>query len=696
MRILVNAVVARGVALLATFFLVFAGGLGARRVIPVPASETPRDGEFIITKKTGVYTNLEGEEKARLAVSFSSCPLFSGRSLEESDGRITGGIAFLKTTDAVCGPAEGYRLEAGADGITVSAATDAGLFYGLQTLLQLASPREDGVWSVGATAIEDSPRFPYRGFMIDVSRHFRTKEFIRKQIDAMARYKLNRLHLHLTDAAGWRIEIRKHPILTEYAAWRPAKAWKDWWNGSGERRYCAKTDSSAYGGYYTQDDIRELVRYAADRHVTIVPEIEMPSHSEEVLAVYPELACPVEGIKTGDFCIGNEKTFGFIEEVLTEVMELFPSEYIHVGGDEASKAAWKKCPECQRRIKEEGLDGEDGLQSYLIHRVEAFLKSHGRRLLGWDEIMDGGLAPEATVMSWRGESGGVEAMNSGHRAIMSPGDYCYFDKYQDAPYTQPEAMGGYLPLSKVYAYEPFPALNEGVDPSLLYGVQANLWAEYITADDHYEYMIYPRLLALSETAWSLTGLKSYTAFHTAALRETGWLRGEGYNAFPLSEEIGNRPEASCPVKHKAFGKPVKYNAPYNDYYRAGGDYALTDGLRGSWANNDGVWQGFISRDRLDVVVDLEGMEDISSVSADFLQSVGPEIFLPAEIVVSASADGKEFTELLRLDNEVSKTPADCIRSFGWKGEAKARYVRFQAQSDKKLQGWIFTDEIVVR
>ena len=321
----------------------------------------------------------------------------------------------------------------------------------MQTLLQLLTPSGTG-YSVASVEIEDTPRFAYRGFMLDVSRHFFSKEFVKKQIDALAFYKINRLHLHLTDAAGWRIEIRKYPLLTDFAAWRTEPNWKKWWNGG--REYVRFDEPGASGGYYTQKDICEILEYARQHYMTVIPEIEMPSHSEEVLAAYPQLSCSGEPYKNSDFCVGNEETFAFLENVLTEVMELFPSEYIHIGGDEAGKSAWKTCPKCQKRMKDEHLANVDELQSYLIHRIEKFLNAHGRHLLGWDEILQGGMAPNATVMSWRGEEGGIAAVTSGHRAVMTPGAYCYLDSYQDAPYSQPEAIGGYLPLKKVYSYDP--------------------------------------------------------------------------------------------------------------------------------------------------------------------------------------------------------------------------------------------------
>ena len=532
--------------------------------------------------------------------------------------------------------------------------------------------------------------------MMDVSRHFRSKEFVLKQIDALARYKINRLHLHLTDAAGWRIEIKQYPRLTELGAWRPVEKWKDWWFGEGGKTYCEAGTPGAYGGYYTQDDIREIVRYAALRHITVIPEIEMPGHSEEVLAAYPELACSGKPYTSGEFCIGNEETFTFLENVLTEVMALFPSEYIHIGGDEANRKVWESCPKCRARMQAEGMKETSELQSYLIHRIEVFLNNHGRQLLGWDEIIEGGLAPNATVMSWRGEEGGVKAVRAGQKTIMTPGAYCYLDTYQDAPPTQPEAMGGYLPLEKVYSYDPVPDTLTEAESRLVYGVQGNLWAEYIPGDEQYEYMMYPRILAIAETGWCQPENKDYPNFHSRALQAVKWLQQQGYHPFDLAHEAGRRPEALTPVSHLAIGKKVTYNAPYNNTYAAQGDKTLTDGQRGDWTYSDGAWQGFISSRRMDVVIDMEAVTDIHSIEADFIQVTGPEVFLPCEVVISISEDGENYTELARYNQEVNRAQAVCFKKYGWQGEARARYIRYEARSGEQYGGWVFTDEIIVR
>lgn len=665
----------------------------AQNVIPVPLKVEKKQGSFTLSGETKLHTNLKGKEK-KMFMEYLQTLTVQFKQGKKQDANNT--LALLITDKNTQLPSsESYILNVTPAGVTIEATSGAGLFYGFQTLLQLAEQVNDGVMSVPAMSVVDTPRFEYRGFMMDVSRHFRSKEFVKKQLDVMAYYKLNRLHMHLTDAAGWRIEIKRYPLLTEFAAWRPQANWKKWWNEGG-RKYCRFDEPGASGGFYTQKDIRELVEYARQRHITIIPEIEMPAHSEEVLAAYPELSCTGEPYKHADFCVGNEATFTFLENVLKEVMELFPSEYIHVGGDEAGKAAWKTCPKCGQRMKDENLSDVNELQSYLIHRIEVFLNKNGRKLLGWDEIMEGGLAPNATVMSWRGEEGGIKAVKSGHRAVMTPGSHCYIDFYQDAPYSQPEAIGGYTPLEKVYSYNPIPASLTADEAKLIYGVQANQWAEYIETDEHYEYMMYPRLLALAEVAWSAPSRKDWTDFHTRALKAVAYMQSKGYHPFDLTKEIGNRPEASQPVQHLALGKSVKYNAPYNSSYPAQGDKTLTDGVRGSWTYSDGAWQGFISKDRLDVTVDLGAMTDIRSIAADFMQVVGPEVFLPVEVIISVSEDGESFTELSRQTHEVVKSDAVVFKNYEWTGATKGRYVRYQARAGKEFGGWIFTDEIVVK
>ena len=664
----------------------------AQSFIPVPLKMEQGTGSFLLSEKTKLYTNLQGGEAELWENYLKALPV----QLKEARMKDRKQMLFLLITPKTpqLPSPESYTLSVTSQRIEIRATSGAGLFYGMQTLLQLMQPTSTGSYSVPSVEIEDTPRFAYRGLMLDVSRHFSTKEFIKKQIDALAYYKINRLHLHLTDAAGWRLEIKKYPLLTDFAAWRTDPTWKKWWNGG--RKYLRYDEPGASGGYYTQDDIREILEYARQHYITVIPEIEMPSHSEEVLAAYPQLSCSGEPYKNSDFCVGNEETFTFLENVLTEVMELFPSEYIHVGGDEAGKSAWKTCPKCQKRMKDEHLANVDELQSYLIHRIEKFLNNHGRRLLGWDEILQGGIAPNATVMSWRGEEGGIAAVTSGHHAIMTPGAYCYLDSYQDAPYSQPEAIGGYLLLKKVYAYDPVPASLTAEQAKLVYGVQGNLWVEYIPTPEHVEYMIYPRMLALAEVAWSAPERKSWPDFHTRALSAVADLQKKGYHPFDLSKEIGSRPESLQPVSHLALGKKVTYNSSYSPHYPAQGNTALTDGIRGDWTYGDGSWQGFISDNRLDVTIDMEKETPIHSVTAAFMQVVGAEVFLPETVIISISDDGINFTELQKQHFEVSKETPIRFTDISWQGEAKGRYVRYQAQAGSEFGGWIFTDEIIVK
>ena len=657
-------------------------------IIPVPLKAELQGGAFVVNGQTQVWVDAPEADKQILQEYLASSPL----KLTVATEMPTSNAIVLKQVEELPGVnnAEGYVLTSTKKGVDIQAKTGAGLFYGVQTLLQMASEAN----KVAFGTITDEPRFEYRGMMLDVSRHFFGLDFVKKQIDAMAYYKLNRLHLHLTDAAGWRIEIKKYPRLTNFAAWRTGKDWKEWWNG--DRKYVEEGSEGAEGGYFTQDQCREIVEYAKKHYITVIPEIEMPSHSEEVLTAYPELSCTHVPYKQADFCVGNEKTFEFLENVLLEVMEIFPSEYIHVGGDEASKKSWETCPLCQARMKKEGMKEIDELQSYLIKRMEKFLNEHGRNLLGWDEILEGGLAPNATVMSWRGVEGGLKAIEGGHRAIMSPGGYCYFDSYQDAPHTQPEAIGGYLPLKKVYSYDPIPETFTPEQAALMYGVQANLWAEYIPTKEHMEYMIYPRILALAEVAWSPVANKNYEDFHGRALKAVDELRAKGYHTFDLKNEVGNRPGADKPVENLGMGKKVTYakGTKYYSGYTAGGDDALVNGILGGWSYSDQLWQGFLKG--VDVTIDLEKETPIKEVNADFMQICGPGVFMPKQVIVSVSNDGEVFTELAKVDHQVVKDDAVTFKTFGWTGEANARYVRYQASHDENFGGFLFVDEIVIK
>ena len=659
-------------------------------VIPMPRSVEYHSGNFTISPETKFYTNLSAESRQALTDYLEGTSLGSVPFAESATGN--NGIELNLCDSSIVTGNEAYRIEIDKKGVRLSANTETGIFYGLQTLLQLLNNGDNK--TLPALTINDSPRFPYRGLHLDVSRHFFDKEFVKKQLNAMAYFKMNRLHWHLTDGAGWRIEIKKYPRLTSFAAWRPFDKLNDWWVGG--RTFCEQDDPRAVGGYYTQDDIREVVAYAAERHITIIPEIEMPGHSEEVLATYPELSCSGKPYVNADFCIGTEKTFEFLENVLLEVIDLFPSEYIHIGGDEASKSSWKTCPRCQKRMADEHLNSVDELQSYMIHRIEKFLNDHGRKIIGWDEIIEGGLSPTATVMSWRGEEGGIKAVKAGNQAIMTPGKYCYLDAFQDAPNTQPMAIGGYLTLEKVYSFEPVPDSLSTKEAELILGVQGNVWTEHIPTPEHYEYMIYPRILALAEIGWSPSEVKKWDNFHTRALQAVNILREQGYNPFPLEKEIGDKPESYQKVNHLAIGKKVSYANPYSNHYAAQGEKTLVDGVRGGWMYNDDRWQGFIDCD-FDVTIDLGKETDIKQVCAEFIQLKGPYVWLPKQVIISSSVDREHYDTLATIDNDISPDIETLqFKEFGWEGNAKARYIRYKALSNGIAGGWLFTDEIRIK
>lgn len=650
---------------------------------------------------------------------------------------------------------EAYTLLVNPKEIIISANSETGLFYGIQTLLQLITSEHD----IPSVNISDHPRFSYRGMHLDVSRHFYSVDFIKKHLNMMARLKINKFHWHFTDGPGWRLEIKRYPLLTQVAAWRTHEKWKDWWATSPRKYVDIRSGQKAYGGFYTQKEAREIVKYAAERHITIIPEIEMPGHSEEVLAVYPQLSCVGEPYKQSEFCIGNEQTFTFLQNILKEVIAIFPSKYIHIGGDEADKSHWKKCPKCQARMKNEGLKNEDELQSYLVRRIEKFLNKHNRKLLGWDEILEGGLAPEATVMSWRGEDGGIKAAKSGHDAIMTPGEFMYLDSYQANPGTQPEAIGSFLPLEKVYSYDPVPKTLTEQEARHFLGVQSNLWTEYIPTETQAEYMLYPRILALSEVAWTTPENKNWEDFKRRVNLRIPYLQKEGINTFTLSDEVafahqvdtlkktilvtlstekygmnirytinGTTPNSTSvlyktpimvldsakitaqlfdgntpigrPVNkrfdyHLGLGKKVIYNIPINQYYPAAGEKTLIDGEMGGLSHGDGRWQGFMTKG-MDVTVDLGKITPLKLITARFMQNIGPWVYFPKEVIISVSDDNKNFKNLARVKTPYDeKTVGTIFYNFGWNGRAKGRYIRYQALPNSIKDGWVFVDEIVV-
>ena len=493
-------------------------------IVPQPVSVVASDGAFDLTKNTKICL-LSDDSTLNYSVR-----LFNGL-LDKSFGKP---LPVIKSTQPEAGAInvrlgglqpEEYTLNIRPDGVDITGGSPAGVFYAFQTLRQLlpvavARGEKAGVIELPVAEIADKPHFAHRGGMLDVCRHFFTADDVKTFIDILAMHKLNRFHWHLTDDQGWRIEIKQYPKLTEVGAFR------DRCNLQAEAD--APKDSVPYGGFYTQDEIRDIVQYAAKRFITVIPEIEMPGHASAALASYPYLGCKGEGyvvpstwgVKADVYCAGNDSTFRFIEGVLSEVVELFPSEYIHIGGDECPKINWQQCPACQQRIKTEKLKNENELQSYFMQRAEKFLAGKGRKIVGWDEILEGGISETATVMSWRGSAGGIEAAKKGNHVIMAPNSHCYLDYYQtDKTETEPKSIGGHLPIEKVYSLDPYEGLNADEQQYIL-GVQGNLWTEFISEFDHAEYMLLPRLAALAEVGWSYDN-KDFDSFKK---RETSLAR----------------------------------------------------------------------------------------------------------------------------------------------------------------------------
>lgn len=492
-------------------------------IIPQPQELEPRAGYFLLTPETRVIADKASQATANFLASQlrRATGYRSSASTFRRPGNSRNSI-FLSTVDAKSDLGlEGYELTVSTDAVVIRAREQAGLFYGVQTLLQLlppqvyaSSPNRQVAWEVPAVRIKDAPRFKWRGLMLDVSRHFFDKEQIKRLLDLMALHKLNTFHWHLVDHDGWRIDLAKYPKLTQVGAWR-----HDIGYGLDPRTSRAFGPDGKYGGYYTKDDIREVLAYATARHINVVPEIELPGHSRAVLEAYPEFNCVsfsgTSGInkQLGVYCAGSEQTFAFLENVLSEIIELFPSRYIHIGGDEVSKENWKKCNLCRQRMVAENLKDEHELQSYFIKRIEKYLTTHKRTLVGWSEIRQGGLAKNAVMMDWIG--GGLESANEGHDVVMSPGNYCYFDHYQSLDYsTEPVAIACYTPLKEVYDFEPVPGALATNRHHHILGAQANVWTEYIASESYLDYMTFPRLTALSEVLWSPRGRRDWVSFQS--------------------------------------------------------------------------------------------------------------------------------------------------------------------------------------
>jgi len=538
-------------------------------IIPAPVSVKSAGGEFIYSNETRFITEVaEGNRALSFFLDYMHSKEFEiGKAKAKNREKAYANTIVLTEHGTENLPQDGYKLSITEKNITI-AGKGAGLFYGIQTFIQLISQNNNYSLIIPCVEIEDYPRFPYRGLHLDVSRHFFSVEFVKKYIDLMAAYKLNNFHWHLTDDQGWRIEIKKYPKLTTVGSKRAQTRVGRYGPDS-----TGLFDSTPYGGSYTQEEIKEVVAYATARYINIVPEIEMPGHSIEMLAAYPELSCdPDKKYKVAetwgsfdDVLCPSETTFKFLEDVLTEVMELFPGKYIHIGGDECNKVAWKKSKYCQQFIKDNKLKDEEGLQSYFIRRMEQFVNSKGRSIIGWDEILEGGLAPNATIMSWRGEKGGIAAAQQNHHVIMTPGSGgLYFDHRQSKSDQEPLSIGGFAPLEKTYSYDPVPAALSLEQRKYIIGVQANVWTEYITTEQKVEYMLLPRMLALAEIAWTPVANKNYKDFSEVRIpQHLSRLDASGMDyrvptAIGMNDSLLKGPEFNIELKAPVAGAKIYY------------------------------------------------------------------------------------------------------------------------------------------
>jgi hypothetical protein len=692
-------------------------------LIPQPNELKTNAGHFAFNQSTVFYVSPELDKNSlsiidSFAQNLNAISGFQTTSqpLEGTEALPKKNIVFKANKDIV---PEGYELSIQPDAVIIQASDRSGIFYAIQTLKQLLptaiygdQPTSDAQWTLPCMEIKDAPRFGYRGLHIDVARHFFPKEEMKKILDLMALHKQNTLHWHLTDDQGWRIEIKKYPRLTEIGSIRNKTMIRKEWDNY---------DTTPYGGFYTQEDIKEVVKYAEERCINIIPEVDLPGHMMAALAAYPDLGCtggPYEvsgqwGVRDDVLCPGKEKTFTFIEDVLTEVMELFPSEYIHIGGDECPKVRWEKCPKCQARIKAEGLKANDKhkaeffLQSYVTARVEKFLNDHGRKIIGWDEILEGELAPNATVMSWRGMDGGIEAARLKHPVIMTPNNYVYLDYYPTMnTQDEPLAIGGYNPVEKVYSLEPVPASLNEEERKYIIGAQGNLWTEYILSNEHLEYMLLPRLAALSEVQWTQPENKNWERFlgnldHILAIyNKMGVNYGKHIYEIAAKYDVpssdgtvevtlstmgdapiyytldGTEPTEKStrynkPIKitencvlqatairenvkirtfkkefqfNKATGKKVTLATAPTEKYTFAGASILTDGLRGDFNYSTGYWLGFFD-EPMDITIDLGESTPISSVKIGVMIQVGEYVFPPTKITVwTATGKNGEFVK----------------------------------------------------
>lgn len=689
-------------------------------IVPQPLSLTVHKGNFIINRQTVILA--PGEED-RNSVRFFNQYLqqYYGFMLEVNK-KGKGNAIRINTRKFIQAPGkDAYSLQVTPAAINIEGDTDAGTFYGLQSLIQLLPLQKGNFLKVPCLAVKDSPRFDYRGLHLDVGRHFFPTSFIKKYIDYLTLHKLNYFHWHLTEDQGWRIQIKKYPRLTEVGAYR---------NGTITGRYPGTgNDNQRYGGFYTQEEIKEIVQYATARHITVIPEIEMPGHSGAAIAAYPWLSCfPEEGtvipahpsekskqqggklvqetwgVHEDVYCAGKDSTFAFLEDVLEEVLPLFPSPYIHIGGDETPKSSWRRCPSCQKRMKDEGLKDEHELQSYFVQRMEKYLNSKGKTLIGWDEILEGGLAPNAIVMSWRGEAGGIAAAMQQHKVIMSPGNFVYLDHTQSMD-EDSVTIGGYTPLEEIYSYEPVPIELSAAEKGYVMGAQGNVWTEYMRNERKVEYMIFPRLSALSEVLWSPKEKRSWARFEKVVplLFERYQFWNTNYstayydiqgtiipaiNGTGLALQLGTKDKnarlmysvagvhypknytAPVPINqsqsitglyyknntltdsltydvrfHKATGKKITLKEPPSKNYPGNGAFTLVDGIQNSRGLARGrEFLGF-NGNNMESIIDLGAPTTVSNITVHTLHQEGSWVYAPLLAEVMGSTDNKTFTSL---------------------------------------------------
>jgi hexosaminidase len=757
--------------LLLLFLIVFSFQLCGQTpaIIPEPVAISAGKGQFTLSRQTVIVSN---DPAIRDAIIFFNQYLFEnyGFRLTVKKQHTGSAIRLISRVFIRAPDKDAYQLTVDKKSITIEGDTHAGTFYGLQTLIQLLPVEKSTSLTIPALSINDYPRFKYRGMMLDVSRHFFSVEMVKKYIDYLALHKINYFHWHLTDDQGWRIEIKKYPLLTQKGAWR---------NGTITGRYPGNGNTNQqYGGYYTQAQIKEVVAYAAARYITVVPEIEMPGHGSAAIAAYPELSCfpqrstysyyPKECAWSGDttgkhvqqtwgvfddvFCAGKENTFRFLQGVIDEVIPLFPGPYIHVGGDECPKENWKACPDCQRRIRENGLKDEHELQSYLIQRMEKYINAKGRKLIGWDEILEGGLAPNATVMSWRGEKGGIEAAAQKHTVIMTPTSYVYFD-YAQSRREDSVTNGGVNDLEKVYSYNPIPAEMPAADTSFVLGAQANMWTEYISNRRKLEYMLFPRLAALSEVLWTPVEKKSMQNFErklrTQLRRYDRWKANYSRAFYQIKQKITQAPghglywelssrsgkpitfvtdlidssgyykqpvlinqrstfTAYCDGQsisqtfffNKATARDISLSPAPSKSYPGEGAFTLVNGIRTDRKLQEpDYWIGYQGK-AFTITIDLGKDDTFSEIKLATLQQPNSWIYAPLRIVLSVSNDNSTYRAIEGLtfslkENELTARLPQAV---------KARYLRINVPEGQLIpagapgagsKAWVFLQEVEV-